>query len=178
MATTSRIPDSNPISGRVTDQRLARPTDPPPDSTSRRLPAIARLAMVLEILLGIGALFGGGQFILAPDGHLIGVPLKSLAGTPFHSYLVPGLLLFTFVGVAPMVAAVITARRGAIGPLAAFAVGVTLMGWITVEMVIFAGLTSLFWVFYLVLGTVIAAVGVSWIRTKSTRSGGWYRGGL
>ena len=120
--------------------------------------------MVLEIFLGIGALFGGSQFILAPDGHLLGLPLKMLAGTPFHSFLVPGLLLFTLVGVAPMLAAVITARRGAIGPLAALAVGVTLMGWITVEMVIFAGLTSLFWAFYLVLGTVIAAVGMAWSR--------------
>jgi len=91
---------------------------------------------------------------------------------------VPGLLLFTFVGVTPMLAAVITARRGAIAPLAALAVGVTLMGWITVEMVIFAGLTSLFWAFYLVLGTVIAAVGVAWTRTKSARSAGRTRGGL
>jgi len=63
-------------------------------------------------------------------------------------------------------------------PLAALAVGVTLMGWITVEMVIFAGLTSLFWAFYLVLGTVIAAVGVAWTRTKSARSAGRTRGGL
>src|ERR1700726_2916116 len=113
----------------------------PPASTSRRLPRLGRLAVVLEIFLGIGALFGGFQFILAPDGHLLGVPLSMLAGTPFHSFLVPGLLLFTFVGVAPIMAAAITARRRAIGPLAAVAVGVTLMSWITVEMVMFAGLT-------------------------------------
>lgn len=123
--------------------------------------------MLLEIFLGIGAVFGGIQFILAPDGHLLGVPLRMLAGTPFHTFLVPGLLLFTFVGLGPLVAASITARRQAIGPLAAFAVGVTLMGWITGEMVIFAGLTSLFWAFYLVLGTVIAAVGVAWRRSNS-----------
>jgi hypothetical protein len=133
-----------------------------PATASGRLPKLGRLAVVLEIFLGIGALFGGIQFILAPDGHLLGVPLRMLAGTPFHSFLVPGLLLFTFVGVGPMVAAAITARRGAIGPLAALAVGLTLMGWITVEMVIFAGLTSLFWAFYLVLGTAIAAVGLAW----------------
>ena len=141
-----------------------------PASISRRLPTLGRLAIILEIFLGIGALFGGGQFILAPDGHLIGVPLKMLAGTPFHSFLVPGLLLFTFVGVAPIVAAAITARRLAIGPLAALAVGVTLMSWITVEMVIFAGFTSLLWAFYLVLGTVIAAVGASWWRSNSARN--------
>src|SRR6202140_3451632 len=135
-------------------------------STSRRLPTLGRLAMVLEIFLGIGALFGGIQFILAPDGHLLGTPLSMLAGTPFHSFLVPGLLLFLFVGLGPMVAAAITARRRAIGPLAAFAVGLTLMGWITAEMVIVAGLTSLFWAFYLVLGTVIAAVGLAWWRAS------------
>jgi hypothetical protein len=134
-------------------------------SASRTLPWFGRLAIVLEIFLGIGALFGGIQFILAPDGHLLGVSLSMLTGTPFHSFLVPGLLLFTFVGLGPMVAAAITARRRAIGPLAAFAVGLTLIVWITVEMVIFAGVTSLFWAFYLVLGTVIVAAGAAWSRT-------------
>src|SRR3982074_2374003 len=148
-----------------------------PASKSRRLPGIARLAMLLEIFLGIGALFGGSQFILAPDGHLLGVPLSMLAGTPFHSFLVPGLLLFTFVGVGPIVAAAVAARPRGDGPSAALAVGVALSGWITVEMVIFAGLTSLFWAFYLVLGTVIAAVGGSWTRTNSARSGGGDPGG-
>ena len=145
---------------------------PRPASISRRLPALGRLAVVLEIFLGIGALFGGIQFILAPDGHLLGVHLSMLAGTPFRSFLVPGLLLFIFVGLGPMVAAAITARRRAIGPLAAFAVGLTLMGWITVEMVIFAGLTSLFWAFYLILGTVIAAVGAAWWRSNSVQYNG------
>jgi len=170
MATKIRIPAPTAMSNEMPDERRARRTDSRPASTSDRLPAIARLAMVLEILLGIGALFGGGQFVLAPDGHLIGVPLKMLAGTPFRSFLVPGLLLFTFVGVAPVVAAAITVRRPAIGPLAALAVGVTLMGWITVEMVMFAGFTSLLWAFYLVLGTVIAAVGIVWWRSGSART--------
>jgi hypothetical protein len=142
--------------------RIPAPTAPP--ASTRRLPGLGRLAVVLEIFLGIGALFGGGQFILAPDGHLVGIPPSMLAGTPFHSFLVPGLLLFTFIGVGPILAATITARRWAIGPLAALAVGLTLMVWITAEMVIFAGLTSLFWAFYLVLGTAIAAVGVAWRR--------------
>ena len=156
-----------------TTESTARHLAARPGSTSARLPGLARLAIVLEILLGIGAVGGGSMFILAPDGHLLGMPLKMLEGTPFHSFLVPGLLLFTFVGVGPILAAVITARLLAMGPLAALAVGVTLMTWITVEMVIFAGLTSLFWAFYLVLGTVIAAVGAAWWRSSSARNGEW-----
>jgi hypothetical protein len=134
--------------------------------TSRPLPGIARLAVALEIFLGIGALFGGGVFLLAPDGHLLGMTTKTLAGSPFQSYLVPGILLFLFVGVAPLLAAAITVRRQAIAPFAAVAVGLTLMGWISVEMVVLAGLGSLAWTFYLVLGTCIAAVGVVWWRSS------------
>ena len=134
--------------------------------TSRPLPAIARLAVVLEIFLGIGALFGGGVFLLAPDGHLLGMTTRTLAGSPFRSYLVPGIILFVFVGVAPLLAAAITVRRLAMAPLAAVAVGLTLIGWISVEMVVLAGLGSLAWTLYLVLGTCIAAVGVVWWRSQ------------
>jgi hypothetical protein len=132
---------------------------------SRPLPVIARLAVVLEIFLGIGALFGGSVLLLAPDGHLLGMTTKTLAGSPFQSYLVPGILLFLFVGVAPLLAAAITVRRKAIAPFAAVAVGLTLIGWISVEMVVLAGLGSLAWTLYLVLGTCIAAVGVVWWRS-------------
>src|ERR1700694_1133299 len=136
--------------------------------TSRPLPGVARLAVVLEIFLGIGALFGGGVLLLAPDGHLLGMTTKTLAGAPFRSYLVPGIRLFVFVGVAPLLAAAITIRRQAIAPFAAVAVGLTLIGWISVEMVVLAGLGSLAWTFYLVLGTCIAAVGVVWWRSSGS----------
>jgi hypothetical protein len=94
---------------------------------------------VLEIFLGIGALFGGGVFILVPDGHLLGMTTRTLAGSPFRSYLVPGIILIAVVGVAPLLAAAIIVRRQAIAPLAAVAAGLMLIGWISVEMVVLAG---------------------------------------
>ena len=136
-----------------------------PRSTAR-LPGIARLAVGLEIFLGIGALFGGGLLILAPDGRLLGMPTTLLSGTPFRSFLVPGLCLFVFVGIAPLVAAAMTLGGQAIAPLAAVAVGLTLVGWIAAEMVALAGLGSLAWAFYLVLGTSIAVVGLGWWRSS------------
>jgi hypothetical protein len=132
----------------------------------QKLPGIARLAVVLEIFLGLGALFGGGALILGPNGHLLGMPTALLAGSPFPSYLVPGIILFTFVGVAPLVAAAITFRRHPIAPLAAIAVGLTLIGWVSVEMVVLAGLGSLAWTLYLVLGACIATIGVAWWRSS------------
>ena len=139
-------------------------------STPRPLPGIARLAAGLEIFLGLGALFGGGALILAPDGHLLGMPTKLLAGSPFTSFLVPGIILFTVVGLAPLMAAALTIRRQALAPIAAVGVGVALIGWVSVEMVVLAGPGSLAWTLYLVLGTCIAAIGVAWWRS-SRRAG-------
>jgi hypothetical protein len=141
-----------------------------PMSTDR-LPGIARVALGLELFLSIGALFGGGALIFGPDGHLLGIPTSLLAGTPFASFLVPGLCLFIFVGIAPLLAAVLTARRHSMAPLAAVAVGLTLMGWVAVEMVAIAGLGSIVWAFYLVLGTSIASVGVAWWRSTRSMNG-------
>jgi hypothetical protein len=127
---------------------------------------IARVAILLEVFLGLGAMFGGGALILAPDGHLLGMPTTLLAGSPFTSFLVPGIILFTLVGLAPLLAATITVRRQAFAPLAAVAVGLTLIGWVSVEMVVLAGLGSLAWAFYLVLGACIASIGVAWWRSS------------
>jgi len=44
------------------------------------------------------------------------------------------------------------------------------VGWVAVEMVVLAGLGSLAWAFYLVLGACIAAIGVAWWRS-SMRAG-------
>jgi hypothetical protein len=151
---------------------LARQTSVQPTSAGR-LPGIARLAVGMELFLGIGALFGGGSLILAPDGHLLGIPTSLLAGTPFGSFLVPGLCLFIFIGVAPLVAAAITVHRRSIAPLAAIAVGLTLMGWISVEMEALAGVGSIAWALYLVLGTSIAAVGVAWWRSSRSMNGSY-----
>jgi hypothetical protein len=134
--------------------------------TPGRLTGLARLAIALEIFLSLGALFGGGQFILAPDGHLLGMTVKSLSATPFPSFLIPGILLFTFVGVGPLVAAALTIRRHALAPMAAVAVGLTLLGWVTVEMVMLAGFVSLLWAFYVALGTAIGALGIGWWRSE------------
>jgi hypothetical protein len=121
---------------------------------------------VLEIFLGIGALFGGSALILAPDGHLLGMPTTLLAGSPFQSFLVPGIVLFTIVGLAPLLAAALTVRRHAFAPFAAVAIGLTLIGWVSVEMVVLAGLGSLAWALYLVLGSCLAAIGVAWWRSS------------
>ena len=63
--------------------------------------AARNLLLLLLGLLGLGALGGGGVLVVSPSGQLMGMPLSLLAHSPFQSFLIPGLILFTVLGVAP-----------------------------------------------------------------------------
>jgi len=52
--------------------------------------------------LGIGALFGGGALTISPSGALLRMPLSLLEKSPFVNYLIPGIILFLILGVAPL----------------------------------------------------------------------------
>ncbi|MFZ5807741.1 MAG: hypothetical protein ACOY16_00515 [Chloroflexota bacterium] len=134
----------------------------------------SRVLVGLLVLLALGALPAGALFMLAPDGSLIGMPLSVLAHSPFHSFFVPGLVLFTLVGVYPLVAAYglwkkpdwrwaerFNPLRKYRWPLAAsLAAGVILIGWIMVQVFII-GYGSFLQLFYLIYGAVIVAMSVS-----------------
>ncbi|WP_159466987.1 hypothetical protein [Dyadobacter sp. 3J3] len=66
-------------------------------------PATTRNILIFLLgFLGAGALFGGAVLIISPTGELIGMPLSMLSPSPFHSFLLPGILLFLVLGVFPL----------------------------------------------------------------------------
>jgi hypothetical protein len=58
----------------------------------------------LLILLAANAFYGGLSFIIAPDGSLLKMEPGWLDGSPFHSFLIPGILLLIFNGIFPLIA--------------------------------------------------------------------------
>lgn len=63
---------------------------------------IARnIYLLLLALLGIGAIFGGGVLIISPSGELFGMPLSMLVNSPFSNFLLPGIILFSVLGLMP-----------------------------------------------------------------------------
>ena len=56
----------------------------------------------LLILLGTGAIFGGSVLMISPTGELFGMPLSMLDTSPFKTFLVPGIILFTILGLVPI----------------------------------------------------------------------------
>ena len=55
----------------------------------------------LLVFLGIGAIGGGAVFIISPSGKLMGMPLSMLNKSPFDNFLIPGIILFSVLGIVP-----------------------------------------------------------------------------
>jgi hypothetical protein len=125
---------------------------------------VAKSALVLEVLLSIGALGGGLILIIAPRGEIMPLPLSALAGSPFDTYLVPGLILFGVLGLGPLVAARLAWLRHPTAPTAAFVVGSGLLIWVAVEVAIIGYSNEPpLQAIYGILGVAIVLVSVRWI---------------
>lgn len=64
------------------------------------------LLVFLHSFLAIGALFGGMFLIVDSHGELSGLPLSLLEGSLFNSYLIPGIILFSMLGIIPAITAI------------------------------------------------------------------------
>jgi hypothetical protein len=76
-------------------------------------PIIARnILIALLSFLGIGALGGGAFLILSPSGKMIGgLPLSILEHSPFPDFLIPGIILFTILGLAPCLISIALVKK-------------------------------------------------------------------
>ena len=128
------------------------------------LPRPAKVVAALEILLGLGAVGGGLVLIVAPRGEIMPLPVSALAGSPFETYLGPGVILFTVLGIGPLLAAALVWLRHPIAPLAAVVVAAALLIWVGVEIAIIGYSNEPpLQAFYLVLGLAILAVSIQWL---------------
>lgn len=61
------------------------------------------ILITLLAILGISALGGGAFLVISPSGEMIGMPLSLLNKSPFNNFLIPGIILFTVLGIAPII---------------------------------------------------------------------------
>ena len=129
------------------------------------LSRFAKGLLALEVLLSLGALGGGLVLILAPRGEIMPLPLSALAGSPFDTYLGPGLILFSVLGLGPLVAARLAWLRHPFAPVAAIVVGVALLIWVAVEIAIIGYSNEPpLQAIYLTLGAAITVGAIGWVR--------------
>ena len=58
--------------------------------------------LALLAFLSLGAIGGGILLMISPSGALIGIPLSTYNNMPFNNFLIPGMVLFSVLGVVPL----------------------------------------------------------------------------
>lgn len=143
------------------------------ESTIKKMPFTCKLLVLIHIILGIGAIFGGLVLIIDPSGRLIKMPITLLQKSPFNNFLIPGIILLLILGIMPLIVsyALITRRNWKVATRLnifiemhwswtySLYIGFALIIWITME-AYFIGQMAAIHVFYLFLGLLIQAVTV------------------
>jgi len=91
------------------------------------------LLLLAVLAQGISGVAGGYGLVADPSGTAVGLPLDWLESTPFSDYLLPGAILFSVLGVFPLIVAWGLWRRRRWGWYGALMVGAALAVWIIVE---------------------------------------------
>jgi len=119
-----------------------------------------RIAIITIQLLVMLNAFGGGYYGLSGAP---GVDPAWLDGTPFSSYFVPSLFLFTVIGGGMAVATAAWILKSRVAPWLSLAMGVTLMSWIVVQ-VAMIGYVSWMQPVSFVAGAAVATLAGSALR--------------
>lgn len=93
---------------------------------------VAVTALTGGLLMALGSWFGPERLGLPRE---MAVPDSMLAGSPFASYLVPGLLLAAVVGGVHLAAFILVLRRHRWAGIASATAGYAILTWIFVQMV-------------------------------------------
>jgi hypothetical protein len=140
-------------------------------------PRLARLGARVLLWVGVfnalSAVAGGAPLIVRPDGGAMGMPLSMLAGSPFGSFLWPGILLVVVVGGTQVLAVVAQLRRAAWAAAAAAVAAFGLAIWIFVEVVLLGGFSVLYAIYFatalLQLAALLVALGALSPRPRLLR---------
>jgi hypothetical protein len=117
------------------------------------------LLLVLTAFCMVSAIAG---FLFLGPGGAVGWPLEFLEGTPFDSYLWPGLILLLVVGGSQLLAFVLLAMRRTSAPVWTAVAGFAMVIWIIAEQLLFqVPDVSGDWILLPVLQVVYSAVGLA-----------------
>jgi hypothetical protein len=93
----------------------------------------------IQIFVGLGAVVSGVLLMIIPSGAILQLPPDMLKDTPFHDFLVPGVILFLVNGVGQLVAGTPSMRRHPSAGYVGAVFGMGLMIWIFVQVNMIGG---------------------------------------
>ncbi len=103
-------------------------------NSQRSSPSI--LLLVALAFQGASGLLGGFMLMKDPTGSAIQLPLEWLSESPFETYFIPGLILFSILGLFPIATFGAVILKKSWAWYASVMVGIALVVWIGVEILI------------------------------------------
>ena len=131
----------------------------------------ARIVSITALVfLSLSAMVGAILMLLLPTGEPLMMPQSLLRYSPFHSYLIPGIILLVANGILSLWVLWLTVQRHSGYGWWVAAQGCVLLGWLMVEVVM---LRLVEWPHYLygVVGVVLVVAGIA--LRRGPRDAGW-----
>jgi hypothetical protein len=100
---------------------------------------VFRFLGIIQCFVGLGALVSGGMLIHDSTGALLQMTPDMLKGTPFTSFLIPGIILFAVNGLGQIAGGVLSFRKHRLTGLVAAVFGLGLIIWIFVQVNMIGG---------------------------------------
>jgi hypothetical protein len=122
------------------------------------------ILFALLLFNGISAVVAGSMLIHTPDGSSMMMPLSMLEHSPFQSFRIPGLLLFSIIGLGSLVAATVVAVRPANTARFAQVAGGALIIWIVVQMIMLRSMVPI-QITFLIIG-----IAIVWLAERLRRA--------
>jgi hypothetical protein len=124
---------------------------------------LKRLATILLLVNGLGALFGGWMLISDPTGGALQLPFELIEHTFLKTYFIPGLILFTLIGLLSLVAFLTIVMSFQRAYLFVLAEGLMLMVWISMQIILIRETHPLQFVY---MGVAVLLLTAGWRMSR------------
>lgn len=126
--------------------------------------ALLKIVTISLLLFnGIGAVYGGVNLMLHPDGSSIQLSEEWLKTTPFHNYFIPGVILFIANGLGSFIAFSFVLIRHRNDAWLVMAQGAILTGWIIIQILL---IQTVYFLHFIMGGVGIALILLGWVQYK------------
>lgn len=120
---------------------------------------VYRLLFALHLFVGIGAIFGGLAAITNPEEPL-GITVDALKYSPFSNFLIPGIILFTVIGLGNVFSALMFRFKSKFQGYISSVFSWALVIWIVVQCIMLDTIAFLHILFFIigVIKAVLSAI--------------------
>lgn len=131
--------------------------------------SVRGVAIIALAFLALSAIAGSIPMIAHPAGSLQYVPPELLRHSPFHSYLIPGILLLTANGLLCLWVLWVTLRKSPRYAWWVGAQGCVLAGWLIIEMIL---LRMVHWLHGMYGAVALILIGAGLVLLRKTGTEG------